>query len=47
MQKQYELNRSWIMDDTGEVMGETNFVISEAFYYRIGKSVLFVDRKKM
>ena len=35
------------MDDTGEVMGETNFVISEAFYYRIGKSVLFVDRKKM
>ena len=31
MQKQYELNRSWIMDDTGEVVGETNFVISEAF----------------
>lgn len=31
MQKQYELNRNWIIDDTGEVVGETNFVISEAF----------------
>ena len=28
MQKEYELNRKWIVDDVGETIGETNFVIN-------------------
>ena len=26
MQKEYELNRKWIVDDVGETIGETNLV---------------------
>lgn len=31
IQKEYELNRKWIVDNTGEIIGETNFIVSEDF----------------
>lgn len=31
IQKEYQFNRKWIVDDTGENVGEINFVITEEF----------------